>query len=276
MSTQSRNYSPYTRARNALIRSTVMSPQSLTIVLVAVLGLLLGIGVAGLSPAFWAVFGVIGVLAYMLATMSDPAALAEMAKRLFVAQYNPADIRNTRARQRLQQGLEYMDNIQKLGAQQGGAMRVQIEATVSEINDWVAQIYKVARRIDLYEENALINRDRARVPDEIKSLRLRLDTETDPHIRAGLEDSIRLKETQLENLKALANNIKRAHLQLDNTVTALGTIFAQVQLLDAKEVDGRRTHRLRQEIHDEVLSLKDTIEALDEVQGASVYSSLAS
>jgi hypothetical protein len=86
-----------------------------------------------------------------------------------------------------------------------------------------------------------------------------------------LEETIRLKETQLSNLKMLETNVKRADIQLDNTLTALGTVYAQVQLLDSKEVDGRRAHRLRQEIQDEVLSLKDTIEALDDVQATSSY-----
>ena len=80
-----------------------------------------------------------------------------------------------------------------------------------------------------------------------------------------------MHETQLNTLRALETKIRRADVQLDNTVAALGTIFTQIQLLDAKEVDGRRANRLREEIRDEVSALKDTIEALDDVQAESTY-----
>ncbi len=262
---------PAKQARSMLLRSALMSPQSASIMIVALLGFGLNISFLGLPTALWLVFGMVGMLVYVMATLSDPNAITEAVDRLFIHQFNPADIRNLRARQRLQQALEYVDNIQKLGLQQGGAMRVQIDSTVSEIRDWVEQIYKVARRIDLYEDNTLINRDRARVPDDLKVLQQRLKNETDERVKAELQETIRLKETQLSNLKALDTNIKRADIQLENTITALGTIYAQVQLLDAKEVDGRRTSRLRQDIRDEVLSLKDTIEALDEVQSSNQY-----
>jgi hypothetical protein len=148
-------------------------------------------------------------------------------------------------------------------------MRVQLNTTASELNEWVAQIYKIARRIDMFEENSLLSRDLARVPDELKILEQRLDSEDDPTLREELQESIRLRETQLENLKTLEKNIKRADIQLDNTVAALGTIFAQVQLLDARDVDSRRTDRLRQSIRDEVSSLRDTVDAIDDVHQSS-------
>ena len=63
----------------------------------------------------------------LLATFSDPQVTSTaLCTVLFIKQFNPADIRNLRARQRLQQALEYVQNIQKLGLQRGGSMKVQI------------------------------------------------------------------------------------------------------------------------------------------------------
>ncbi len=262
---------PYRQARSMVIQSALRSPQSLSLMLVALLGFGLSISMLGGPPALWLLFGAVGVLIFMFTTLTDPQAVAAAYDRMLLNQYNPNAITNLRARLRLQQALEYVENIQRLAAQRGGAMRVQVEATVSEINEWLEQIHKIARRIDLYEENSLINRDRARVPDELKLLHQRLANESDESVKKELEETVRLRETQLSNLRALEVNIKRADIQLDNTLAALGTIYAQVQLLDAKEVDGRRANRLRQEIHDEVLSLKDTIEALDDVQNLNSY-----
>ena len=272
---QGGRFSPQKQAKRAIISSALFSPQSATIVVVSLIGFAMGISVLGMLPSFWLVFGAAGILAYLWATITDPDAVSNVVSRMFEREYNPMDIRNLRARQRLQQALEYVQNIQRLGQQQGGAMRTQIAATVSEIDDWVEQIHKIARRIDIYEDNTLINRDRARVPNELNVLRQRLENEADERVKTELEGTVRLKETQLSNLKMLETNIKRADIQLDNTLAALGTIYAQVQLLDSKEVDGRRAHRLRQEIQDEVLSLKDTIEALDDVQATSSYAALS-
>lgn len=271
MSRRQGRFSPQREAKSAIIRSALFSPQSASIAVVALIGFAMQINILGLVPAVWLIFGLAGILAFMWATITDPEAVSSVVSRMFEREYNPLDIKNLRARQRLQQALEYVQNIQRLGQQRGGAMRTQIVATVSEIDDWVEQIYKIARRIDLYEDNSLINRDRARVPNELNVLRQRLENEADNGVKSELESTIHLKETQLSNLKMLETNIRRADIQLDNTLTALGTIYAQVQLLDSKEVDGRRANRLRQEIQDEVLSLKDTIEALDDVQATSSY-----
>lgn len=104
------------------------------------------------------------------------------------------------------------------------------------------------------------------VPHDLKDLQRRLARETDPAVRAELEEAIQTKETQLANLRTLENNIKRADIQLDHTLSALGTVYAQVQLIDARDVDSARTRRLQDEIREEVLSLADTIAAIDEVQ----------
>jgi len=59
--------------------------------------------------------------------------------------------------------------------------------------------------------------------------------------------------------------MKRAGIQLYNTLAALGTLYAQVQVIDSKDMDSARARRLRDEIHDEVAELQDTILAMDEV-----------
>jgi len=43
-------------------------------------------------------------------------------------------------------------------------------------------------------------------------------------------------------------------------------VYAQLQLIDSKDLDSARAKRLQEEIHDEVMSLQDTISAIDEVQ----------
>jgi hypothetical protein len=181
-------------------------------------------------------------------------------------QFDPNDIRNPAARERLKRALDYHRLIGEAARKHTGPMRMSIESTASEINDWIEQIYTLARRMDSFESDQVINRDRRMVPHDLKNLRRRLEIEQDSRVQDELKEAIQTKETQLANLRALENNIKRADIQLDHTLSALGTVYAQVQIIDASKVDSARTQRLQQDIREEVLSLQDAIAAIDEVQ----------
>jgi hypothetical protein len=45
----------------------------------------------------------------------------------------------------------------------------------------------------------------------------------------------------------------------------MGTVYAQMQLIGAKDIDSGRAQRLREDIVDEVSSLHDIVEAMDQV-----------
>ena len=212
--------------------------------------------------------GALAELALVVAHVTDPRAAQQAVARMFEQQYDPRAVRNRVARQRLKKALEYRAGIAEIVAQQTGAMRVSMQQTLDELDDWIEHIYRLARRMDIFEEDAILERDRRSVPQEIEKLRLRLRQESDPTVRAELEDAIRLKEQQLANLNAVANNMKRADIQLDNTLAALGTVYAQMQVIDTKDLDSTRARRLQEEIHDEVAELQDTILAMDEVYSA--------
>jgi len=56
-----------------------------------------------------------------------------------------------------------------------------------------------------------------------------------------------------------------AEFQLENTLAALGTLYTQLQLIGAKDVDSGRTQRLQEDITEQIASLQDIAEAMDEV-----------
>ncbi|MBN2470154.1 MAG: hypothetical protein JXN59_05455 [Anaerolineae bacterium] len=213
----------------------------------------------------WLVAGGITEAALVLTHVTDPSSATAAVQRLFRQEFEPRDIQSRDARTRLEKALEYRAGIAALVQDQTGAMRVNLEQTLDEIDDWVGQIYRLARRMDTVGRYTLLDRDRLNVPREIANLRRRLEREDSPTVRQELEEAIRLKEQQLENLNAVLDNRKRAELQLENTLAALGTIYAQVQVIDTKDADSARARRLRDEIHDEVAELQDTILAMDEV-----------
>ncbi len=213
----------------------------------------------------WIVLGAVAEGALVVAHITDPKSSQQAVARLFRQEFNPTDIKNTVSRGRLEKALEYRDGIAALVVQQSGAMRLSLQQTLDEVDDWIAQIHRLARRMDNFDENAILGSDLKTVPNDLRNLHRRLEAEKSPTVRAELEDAIQIKEQQLRNLNALADNMKRAEIQLENTMAALGTLYAQVQVIDSKDLDSARARRLREEIQDEVTGLQDTILAMDEV-----------
>jgi hypothetical protein len=215
---------------------------------------------------FWVVGGMIAEAALVLSTLTDPNAAQDAVAREFESRYDLRQIKNAVSRQRLERALEYRRNMMTLVNHHSGAMRTQLLQTVQDINDWIGQMYDLALHVDSFESNELVERDRRMVPQQLEKARLRLSREQDPAVRADLETQIRQLEQQLTNLEATVNSIKRAEIQLESTLSSLGTIYAQMSLLGTKDVDSARAQRIRLEIQDEVTGLQDTIEAMNEVQ----------
>ncbi len=217
------------------------------------------------QPWFWIVFGVIAEAIYLVATLTDPVASQAAVSRMLMERYDPNDIKSLSARQSLQKALEYKKSIDAFAARQTGALKVSLSQTANEINDWIEQIYRLAKAIDSFEANTIIARDRDSVPTELANLKRRLAVETDPDVQAELKDAIQIRERLLDNLQSIANSAKRTTIKLDSTVAQLSTVYAQMQLLDTKALDSGRAQRLRTEIQEEIASLSDTINAMDDV-----------
>jgi hypothetical protein len=260
------------RAWNTILSTAFFSVESAVIIALSIA--LFGLGYTPFEwwqPVFWLIFGTVAEMLYLGVTVTDPNAAQRAVDRMLTDRYNPGDIKNPVARERLKRALEYRRLIGESAIRHSGAMRRSIESTTSEINAWIEQIYLLARRMDHFEENEIINRDRRMVPQDLDNLRRRLKAEESPEVRAELEEAIQTKETQLANLRSLENNIKRADIQLDHTLSALGTVYTQMQLIDSKDIDGGRAQRLQDEIRDEVMTLQDTISAIDDVQQYQGY-----
>jgi hypothetical protein len=257
------------RALGAIFQSAVFSWQSLlTVIVTALLFLFVPLQdiIPGAPQWLWLIAGLIAEAAFIISTISDPEEAAKALAREFEQQFDLRQIKSTVARRRLESAIEYRRNMMELVKRHQGAMRLSLQQTVNDINDWIAHMYDLALHIDAFESNELVERDRRMVPQQIEKARLRLERETDPQVRRDLESQIDQLEKQIENLNATANSVKRAEIQLDSTLSSVGTIYAQMSLLGTKEVDSSKAQRLRLEIQDEIASLQDTITALDEVQ----------
>lgn len=255
------------RAFGAILSNALMRWESIvTIALTAILFLFVKEPFPGWQDWFWLVGGAIAEGALVLSALTDPEANSQAVAREFEGKFEIGKIKSSVSRQRLQSALEYRRNMMTLAKRHEGAMRSSMTQTVSDINDWIGHMYDLALHIDAFDDNELVERDRRRVPEQIRNTEKRLELERDPRVRQDLEQQLKQLQQQRDNLDATVNSVKRAEIQLESTLSSLGTIYAQMSLLGTKEVDSARAQRLRLEIQDEVASLQDTISAMDEVQ----------
>lgn len=259
------------RARQVIVRNAVLSWQvAMTVVLTLVLFFMAPQPFEFWQSWFWLIAGAAATGAYVVSAINDPEAAQEAVSRQFESQYDLSVIRNRKSRGRLHDALEYRRNMLELSKRAKGALRTNLMQTVEDVNDWIAHMYDLALHIDSFQSNELVERDRRMVPQNLEKTRIRMEREEDPDVRRDLERQVQQLEQQLSNLDATVNSIRRAEIQLESTLSSLGTIYAQMSRLGAREVDSARAQRLRLEIQDEVAGLQDTIEAMDEVQAQSL------
>jgi hypothetical protein len=166
----------------------------------------------------------------------------------------------------VERAMAYQTEINRLaqnGANPNGQNR--LDELAAHVQDWTEAITTLAGRIDAFQQNKLINQDLKRVPQAIDRLEERLEAETDPVIAAELERSLSHRRNQLEALEKLQRTIRWAEIKIESTLSLLGTIYSQILAGQSREhvADYRR---LLTEIDEEVLTLQDHLQALEEVK----------
>src|SRR5690606_123306 len=145
-------------------------------------------------------------------------------------------------------------------------LKDDLVATAGQFDEWIEEMYDLARRLDrFYGEKELHENNRQRADNRRKQLQAQLARENNSAVRREIETNLAAIERQLETIEQLESAMQRAALRLENTVTAMSTIYTQVTLLGAKDIDSGRAQRLRQEIAEEVTELSDVLLAMDEV-----------
>ena len=259
------------RALGEILRSSIVSWQvAVTVIFTVLLFALEPQPFEFWEPWFWLLAGGATTAAFVLSNMTDEQVTQEAMARMFERQYDLGEIKNRISRARVRDAMEYRRNMLTLARRAGGALRMQLLQTVDDVNAWIEHMYDLAQHIDAFESNQLVERDRRTVPTRLEKAMIRLERETNPTVKTDLERQVEQLRQQLANLDATANSVKRAEIQLESTLSSLGTIYAQMSRLGASEVDSGRAQRLRLEIQDEVSSLQDTIEAMEEVQAQSL------
>jgi len=145
----------------------------------------------------------------------------------------------------------------------------RLQEMASHVQAWTLSITTLAHRIEEFRQNKLIGKDLKEVPKSIANLEERLAREANPSIKTELERTVTNRRQQLASLQKLQHNIQMAEIKIESTLSMLGTIYSQILAgQSTRQVADYR--RLLNEIDEEVHTLQDHLEALEEVKLARI------
>jgi hypothetical protein len=214
----------------------------------------------------WLLLGVAGVALMTFSALKDPQEREKAVERLFREKYNVNGLRDRPLRDKLKKAEDYHQQIKAtVKTQKDGILKERMQRTTGEIYDWIGNMVRLARRLDSYRVDPIIKGDRDELVKSIPALEARLRQETDPRVRQQIETTLADQRRLQENIGELDNRMQRADLQLDSSLAALGTVYSQLLLVGSKEVDSDRAERLSADIANEVTSLQDVVDSINEV-----------
>lgn len=175
-----------------------------------------------------------------------------------------------------QRAVSYRRRIQSLiKSRRPGPLAERLARVSESLKSWEERVGQLADRLTLFENDDLIRRDIKEVPARIARLERLVELEVDPEIRSQMAKTLAAYREQQRQLDRLTRVMRRTRLNLDDTLAAMGTIYSQVQVLNAMDVDGATAARIAGEIDSEVNRLNDLLSALSEVNQASVGDAVA-
>lgn len=258
------------RALRAMITEAVFDPKSAVIVAMTILLAFFAqnFNFLGWQWQWWYwVIGGLGAWGVLIASMlTDPAFGARVVADMLRHDFDPARLRSKESQAKIDKALEYRQRIAEAAARaREGLLRDHLQETARQIDEWIANMYSLATRLDAYESDQVIHRDLNSVPQAIQNLAAKLKVEEDEAVREQMRQTLQAKQQQLASLKALENTMQKAELQMDSTITALGTVYSQLLLVGVKDIDSGRAQRLREDISEQVNQLHDLVSSVDEV-----------
>jgi hypothetical protein len=217
-------------------------------------------------PWGWPVLGLLGLLLIVYSSLNDAETNAEMLVSVFQEQFTVSRLRDKALQQQMTNALEYQRRIEmQVRRQRPGLIRDRLESTANQITDWLSNIYQLALRLDAYRNDDLLARERSLLPKELENLATRRLRETNPMMQGQLDEVIAGKTQHQATLRELDTRMQQAALQMEQSLTALATLYSQVQLIDAQAVDSGRAERLQADIHEQVNRLNDLVASINEV-----------
>ena len=215
----------------------------------------------------WLALGAVGVAGMVIATLTDKQEATKAVADMFHEEHDPGLIKDNELKAKYLRALEYYDRLQEVASQmKSQQLRERTGESVRQMGEWVANIYRLALRLQAFRADGILNRDRQQVPQALRDLQVRQRQETNPALREQFDATVTVKRQQYENIRTLDALMQKADLQLDNSIAALGTAYSQLLLIGtSREIDNTAARSLQESVRDEVASLQDLVTSINEV-----------
>jgi len=214
----------------------------------------------------WPLLGFLGIGAIFYSSLTNVERNAKLLLEFSQEKFDLKVIQQPELREDVELALEYQRRIEaQVSKKDRGILWERPGDTASQLNDWISNIYRIAKRLDTYRRDGLLDSQRESVPEEIQSLEASFKQEENQAFKKQLKDLLDSKKRQWETLQALDTRMKQAEIQLQQTLAAMATVDNQVKLIDAQDVDSGRSERLRADIREQVDRLNDLIGSINEV-----------
>jgi hypothetical protein len=255
--------------RRQLLGYSIFRPESAIVIAMTIV--LMALSLIGL-PWFpgvwwmWLLFGLIGEGLLVLSTLRDQRFYQQVLDSIFHERFDVTKLQSSELRLKIAKALEYRELISKeIDRKHDPVLDEFLRDTAHSLEDWIAQVYRLALGLDAYQRDPIIARDMSTVPQELANFKAQLVREKGSAVQADVEKTISLKQSQWDALRNLRDTMAKAQYQLEDTLTAIGTVYMQIVLVGSKDVNSSRAQRLQQDMLEQVRALQDTSAAMDEV-----------
>jgi len=262
------------QARKQVLSYSIFRPESALVIALAIIGVGMSLLHLPWFPGdwwMWAAGGLIGEGAIVASSLRDEKFYRKLIDQLIADQFDLGKIRNPELRERVTKALQYRTLITQEIERRDDPFDERLKEAARSMEDWIAQIYRLAQGVDSFQQDPIIARDLQQVPRDLAGfqdqLRRSVNNLGDP-VQEELRKTVEMKQAQWEALTHLRDTMMRARLQLDNTLAAMGTVYMQTKLIGNKDMDDSRAQRLRADMVEQVRALEDTAAAIDEVYGS--------
>ena len=259
------------QAQSTLVQYALLRWESAVVIALTLILYAVGPAPLGMPPWLWLVMGAVGVILIFVSSLTDADANARVLLQLYQERFSPAVIRDKALRKEVEAALEYQRRIEEqVRKQRPGLIRDRLEDSANQLTEWVNNIFQVALRVDAYRADDLLARERASLPPELDQLTARRKQEGNPVLQQQLDQTIVAKGKHWQTLRALDGNMQQAALQMEQSLTALATVYSQVQLIDAESINSGRTEQLMNDIQEQVARLNDLVTSINDVYKARI------
>jgi len=261
------------KARKAMIEYSLFRWESAVVISLTVLLAIFSFlyRASAVIPAWlwivWLLVGVTGEVLIIFTSLKDPETGKRVWAQILHEKFKPESLNDKLLKQKIGKAFDYRSRIEAAIRQRDDiALKESLNEIAVQVDGWIEKIYRIAQRLDLYQdEKKVLDMDKNRVEERIRQLEKSLQVETDSKVKGQIRVTIEGMKGQYDIIQKLERTMERANLQLEHTLSALGTIYSQTILIEAKDIDDVSARQLRQEITEEVKGLGYLLSAMDEL-----------